>query len=156
VILNGHGGNTSPIFEVTRRVHRQHGLLIPNLYLWQICYRMLPELFGAQHASKAAGHGADPLTSIVMHLSPELGDAQHRPGASSAKRDPLLDLPLSGLGTAEFEGISVGLPYPCDAVYEAGVGQGDPRLSSADKGALLTTKLTDAIVSFIAQFHART
>jgi creatinine amidohydrolase len=156
VVVNGHGGNVGPILEVARKVKRETGLILPSLYLWRIAYALMPGLFGAEHAAKVAGHGADPLTSIGLHLMPEILRPDMIPAATALKRDPLLDLPFTGLGTASFEGAEVGLPNEYDDVYTAGVAKGDPRLCSAENGKVLAEKLSGIVARFAAHFSART
>ena len=110
---------------------------MPSLYLWRIAYGLMPGLIGADLAAKVAGHGADPLTSLGLHLFPEIMRPDLIPEATPLKRDPELDLPFTGLGTASFEGAEVGMPNEYDEVYTAGVAKGDPRLSSAETGRVL-------------------
>jgi creatinine amidohydrolase len=156
IVINGHGGNVGPILEIAREVKRARGLVMPSLYLWRIAYALMPGLLGAEHAAKVAGHGADPLTSLGLHLMPEIWRPDMIPAATPLKRDPLLDLPFTGLGTASFEGAEVGLPNEYDDVYTKGVAKGDPRLCSAESGKLIADKLADIVARFCALFHART
>ena len=72
VVINGHGGNVQAIHDATQRVWLQHQVLIPSLYLWRVAYGLLPAILGPDTARRASGHGADPLTSVVMHLFPDL------------------------------------------------------------------------------------
>ncbi len=155
IVINGHGGNVGPILEVARTVQRDKGLVLPSLYLWRIAYALMPGLLGAELSTKVAGHGADPLTSIGLHLMPEIMRPDMIPVSTALKRDPLLDLPFTGLGTASFEGAEVGLPNEYDDVYTQGVGKGDPRLCSAENGKLLADKLADICARFAAHFAAR-
>ncbi|MDR6287930.1 creatinine amidohydrolase [Inquilinus ginsengisoli] len=152
VVINGHGGNVGPIAEVARTLYLRDGTVLPSLYLWRIGYGLLPGIVGAEAAAKVSGHGADPLTSIGLHLFPELMRPALMPGDRPAKRDPVLDLPFTGLGTASFEGAEVGVPNQYDEVYTLGVGKGDPKLSSAETGAALTEKLTEICARFVAHF----
>jgi creatinine amidohydrolase len=152
VVINGHGGNVGPIAEVARGLYLRDGTVLPSLYLWRIAYGLLPGIVGAEAAAKVSGHGADPLTSIGLHLFPELLRPDLMPGDRPAKRDPVLDLPFTGLGTASFDGAEVGMPNQYDEVYTLGVGKGDPRLSSAGTGAALTEKLTEICARFVAHF----
>jgi len=46
--------------------------LMPSLYVWRIAYGLMPGLLGADLAAKVAGHGADPLTSLGLHLLPKI------------------------------------------------------------------------------------
>lgn len=156
IIINGHGGNVGPIAEVARKVYREQRLVIPSLYLWRIAYGLMPGFLGAEAAAKVAGHGADPLTSLGLHLMPELVRKDLIPAAKPLKRDPELGLQFTGLGTASFDGAEVGMPHEYDVTYHDGVAKGDPRLSSAETGRILTEKLVDITARFAAHFAART
>jgi creatinine amidohydrolase len=156
IVINGHGGNVGPINTVCRAVHRDKGLVIPSLYLWRIAFGLMPGLLGADHAAKVAGHGADPLTSLSLHLMPQIVRTDMIPASTPLKRDPLLDLPFTGLGTASFEGADVDLPHEYDDVYTQGVGTGDPRLSSAETGKLVADQLAGICARFAGHFAMRT
>lgn len=155
VVINGHGGNVGPIAEVARTVWLEKKLVLPSLYLWRIGYALLPGIVGADKARAVSGHGADPLTSIGLHLFPDLIRRDLVPPAKPLKRDPVLDLPLTALGTASFDGAEVAMPMEYDDTYNAGVAGGDPRLSSAETGAALVEKLTDICARFAAHFAAK-
>ncbi len=156
IVINGHGGNVGPIAEVARELYKHEQIVMPSLYLWRISYALLPGIVGAEKSAKVSGHGADPLTSIGLHLFPELMRPDLMPDGKPIKRDPLLDLPFTGLGTASFDGAEVGMPNEYDEVYNLGVAKGDPRLCSAETGAALTEKLVDICARFIAHFADRT
>ena len=63
---------------------------MPSLYLWRIAYGLMPGLIGADLAAKVAGHGADPLTSLGLHLFPKILRPDLIPAATPLKRDPEL------------------------------------------------------------------
>jgi creatinine amidohydrolase len=155
VVINGHGGNVGPIAEVARTLYERDRTVLPSLYLWRIGYGLLPGIVGAEISAKVSGHGADPLTSLGLHLFPELMRPDLMPAAQPLKRDPVLDLPFTALGTASFEGAEIGLPNAYDEVYHQGVGKGDPHLSSARTGAALAEQLTEICARFIQHFAAR-
>jgi creatinine amidohydrolase len=156
IVINGHGGNVGPIATVSREVHRRTGMLIPSLYLWRIGYGLLPGIVGADKAKAVSGHGADPLTSIGLHLFPELIRKDMIPPAKPMKSSTALGLPYMSLGAASFEGAEIGLPIEYDEVYNEGVGKGDPNLCSAETGAALTEKLTDICARFAQLFASKT
>jgi len=155
IVINGHGGNVGPISEVARELYQREQIVLPSLYLWRIAYQMLPEIVGAQKAAAVSGHGADPLTSLGLHLFPELIRKDLIPAAQPLRRDPVLDLPFTGLGTASFEGAEVAMPNEYDETYNLGVAKGDPKLCSAETGAALAEKLTETCARFVAHFAAR-
>jgi creatinine amidohydrolase len=155
IVINGHSGNVGPIAEVARELYQRDQIVLPSLYLWRIAYQLLPEIVGAQKAAAVSGHGADPLTSLGLHLFPELIRRDLIPAGQPLKRDPVLDLPFTGLGTASFEGAEVAMPNEYDEVYNLGVAKGDPTLCSAETGAALTEKLTEICARFVAHFAGR-
>lgn len=155
IVINGHGGNVGPVGEVARTLYERDRTVLPSLYLWRIGYGLLPGIVGAEAAAKASGHGADPLTSLGLHLFPELMRPDRVPAAMPLKADPLLGLPFTGLGTASFEGAEVAMPNGYDEIYNAGVARGDPRLCSAATGAALAEQLAEITARFVAHFAAR-
>ena len=152
IVINGHGGNVGPIAEVARDLYEREQIVLPSLYLWRIGASLLPGILGADRAAAAAGHGADPLTSIGLHLFPELIRTDLIPDAQPLKHDPQLGLPFTGLGTASFEGHEVAMPNGYDDIFNLGVAQGDPRLCSAETGAALTEQLSGICARFIVHF----
>ncbi|KAA2211829.1 creatininase family protein [Teichococcus oryzae] len=155
IVINGHGGNVGPIAEVTREVYRRDGVLIPSLYLWRIGYGLLPGIVGPDKARAVSGHGADPLTSIGLHLFPELIRKDLVPEGRALKPNAQLGIPHTALGLGAFEGAEVGLPVEYDEIYNDGVAGGDPRLCSAETGAALVEKLTDLCARFIRHYDER-
>ena len=156
IVINGHGGNVGPIQVATREVHRATGMLIPSLYLWRIGYGLLPGIVGAAKSAAVSGHGADPLTSLGLHLFPELMRPDLMPAAAPIKRNAALDLPYTALGAASFEGAEIGMPTEYDEIYNKGVAKGDPNLSSAETGAALTEQLVTICARFAVHFAGKT
>lgn len=155
IVINGHGGNVGPISDVARELYQRERIVLPSLYLWRIAYGMLPGIVGPETSAKVSGHGADPLTSLGLHLFPELMRTDFVPAGKPLKRDPVLDLQFTGLGTASFEGAEVGVPHEYDEVYHQGVGKGDPTLCSPETGAKLAEKLSDVVSRFVAHFAGK-
>ncbi|WP_419729168.1 creatininase family protein [Lichenicola sp.] len=145
IVVNGHGGNAQAIHDVTQAVLLERGVLIPSFYLWKIAGGLLPELLDPVQARASAGHGADPLASVAMHLFPELMRPDLIPSSPPLPRS-VAGLFVSGFGTARFEGVEIGLPIELgdDAVT------GDASLCSAETGALITERLVSLGAAFIA------
>ena len=150
IVINGHGGNVGPIYDVTSELQRTQGVTIPSLYLWRIGYGLLPGIVGADKARQVSSHGADPLTSIALHLFPERVRADLMPGPAEPRT--AMGLEMTGWGAAKFEGVEVGMPLEYDATSPTAVGAGDPRLCSAETGAALTEKLTEIGANFVAHW----
>ena len=154
IVINGHGGNVGPIATVTREVFLATGRQIPSLYLWRIGYALLPGIVGPEKSQAAAGHGANPLTSIGLHLFPELMRPDLIPPAKPLGRNAALNLPYTALGAVNFEGAEVSVPTEYDEAYNQGVAKGDPTLSAATTGAALTEQLATICARFATHYAA--
>ncbi len=149
IVINGHGGNVQAIHDTTQAVLRETGALIPSLYLWQMGYALLPAILGAEAAAKAAGHGADPLTSVAMHLFPHLMRRDLVPEPSPLR--DIMGMQAATFGQARFEGVNVAVPVEYDAVAPNAV-RGDPRLCSEKTGAALVEQLTEIGARFVLHY----
>jgi creatinine amidohydrolase len=139
IVVNGHGGNVQAIHDATQPIWRERGILIPSLYLWRVGYGLLPGILGTETARRASGHGADPLTSVAMHLFPDLMRPDLIPEPSAK---PMVNgLTVTGFGTVDFEGAEIAVPLEVEHIAPNGVWGGDPRLSSAETGAALVDRL---------------
>jgi creatinine amidohydrolase len=152
VVINGHGGNVTVINEATRAVMHRTGVVIPALYLWRIAYAEMPKLLGAEKAKAVSSHGADPLTSLCMHLFPERIRADLIPSPYEGAKPTALGLPFQAWGSLNFEGAEVTVPLEYDLVSPNAVGTGDPRLCSAESGKLIAERLTEIGARFCAHF----
>jgi creatinine amidohydrolase len=150
VVINGHAGNVQAIHDATHPIWVERRILIPSLYLWRIGYSLLPAIVGAERAGRVSGHGADPLTSIGLHLFPDLMRPDLVP-------DPLplgevAGLKLTAFGVARFEGAEVAVPVEYHEVAANGVRGGDPRLSARETGEALVEQLTEIGARFVAHY----
>jgi creatinine amidohydrolase len=141
VVINGHAGNVQSIHDATQKIWLERQVMIPSLYLWRVGYGLLPAILGPDVARRASGHGADPLTSVAMHLFPDLIRHDMIPPAEAPPS--FRGLPISGFGTVDFEGAEIAVPLEVEQIAPNGVFRGDPRLSSADTGVALVEKLAD-------------
>jgi creatinine amidohydrolase len=152
VVINGHGGNVQAIHEATQAVYRRTGALIPSFYLWRIGYTLLPGILGAENARRAAGHGADPLTSVAWHLFPELMRPDLTPPSSPLQE--VMGLKARAFGIADFDGAEIAIPVEYDEIAPNGVRSGDPALCSPATGAALVEQLTDLATRFVLHYAA--
>ncbi len=150
IVINGHGGNVQAIHDTTQVVYKSRKVLVPSLYLWRIGYGLLPGILGEETAKKAAGHGADPLTSVVMHLFPDLLRPDLVPDPSPLRQ--VFGMPATAFGTARFDGAEVAIPVEYDEIAPNAVRSGDPRLCSAETGAKLVEQLTEIGARFVRHY----
>ena len=153
IILNGHAGNVPIVHEATQLIYRRDRVLIPNFYLWRIAYELLAVKCGPD-AIALAGHGADPLTSINLKLFPQWTRPDLVPEPQPAPH--VMGLPVTTFGSVRFEGVEVQVPVEVDEIAPNGVCRGDPRASSAERGALLIEHLTEIGARFVSHFSQNT
>jgi creatinine amidohydrolase len=154
LIINGHGGNVAPITEVTLKWRQSHDTFIASMYLWQISSVLLQSMHGAERAAASSGHGADPLTSVVMHYFPEFvrSDLMRRPTKGLKVRGA--DAGGSG-GTVLYQGVHFQAPTEASEHAPDGVWVGDPHLCSPGTGAALVEQLARLGAGFIKDHVAR-
>ncbi len=150
IVINGHGGNVQAVHDTAQVVYREHGALIPSFYLWRVGYGLLPGILGDEKAKRAAGHGADPLTSVAMHLFPHLMRPDLTPDPMPLQQ--VLGMPASAFGVARFEGAEIAVPVEYDEIAPDAVRGGDPRLCSAETGAAMVEKLTELAARFVLHY----
>jgi creatinine amidohydrolase len=124
---------------------------VPNLNLWRLMPDALWEELHGPDAQAARGHGADPLTSVTLHLTPEL--IRHDLIAQ-ATRLTAFGLPTSGqFASVTYKGAPVELPLDVTDVAANGIGSGDPARASAAIGAAMVDWLTDYVGDFLSYFR---
>ena len=102
IVINGHGGNAQAIHDVTQEILLARKLLVPNFQLWRIAAAWLPD-------KAAAGHGADPLCSVAMHLFPDLIASGPLPAPTPSDRD-IFGIAAGQIRAGEYRGSEIGLP----------------------------------------------
>lgn len=148
LILNGHSGN-APLIDVTiRKLKAERDVLVPAIHLWRAIPDSLFKSLYGDDLPKAKGHGADPLTSVYLHLMPEKmrPDLQEAPGEFGE----MLGLPTVGLGAVRFEGVDVSLAVDVTDRCQNGIAGGDPAVASAERGAAIVEHLVGLGTRFVA------
>ena len=149
VVINGHSGNYPLIDQSIRKIKRERGVWIPCLNLWRL---MTPAQWAEIHGERgtsALGHGADPLTSVYLHLFPELVRMDL---IEMKDKKSVLGLPPSGLNAVKFDGVDVNLAVDIDDISDTGIAGGDPNNSSAEIGEKIVETLVDFAARFVAHF----
>jgi creatinine amidohydrolase len=109
----------------------------------------MKELYG-DRAGDASGHGADPLTSVYLHLFPEL---MRMDLVEEKPRKQAIGLPIAGFSGVRFQGAEVHLPLDGDEICDTGIVGGDPSLASAEKGRRIVEFVVDYCAAFVTHFR---
>jgi creatinine amidohydrolase len=150
VILNGHSGNYPLIDQVTRKVKQERHVRIPCVNLWRIAPADRLKAIYAGRQAEAMGHGADPLTSVYLHLFPEL---MRLDLIDHKARQQVLGLPVATFNAVKFNEVDVNLPIDADEIRENGIVSGNPELASAQIGRDIFEWIVEFTADFVRYFR---
>lgn len=153
IVVNGHAGNTQAVLDTAREIWRARRVLFPSFYLWKIARGLMPGIVGPEKTEQTSGHGADPLTSIAAHLFPQW----MRPDLTPPPHDApdILGMPVTGFGTASFEGAEIDVPIELSEITPDAVFGANARLCSAETGTELVEALTELGARFVRHYDER-
>jgi creatinine amidohydrolase len=150
IYFSAHGGGNLPMLSrVAEELREETGALFAVIHLWGLLGQLSPELRTAPGVT--GGHGADPVTSVILHLKPELTDM------TKAEWIPL-KASLGGMtpvshSIQKFKGVNITIPLFGEEVSEIGV-YGDPTNASAERGEKLFNNLLDYLEEFVRNFES--
>ncbi len=143
LVVNGHSGNSPLIDEVSRLVRAERGRIVPWVNVWRMIPPSVWKEAHGEDAPRAQGHGADPMSSVYLHLRPDLvrGDLVQAPNPGGT----VLGLPTAGLASAKLGSLDVNLPLAVTDHCSNGIVSGDPRLASAAAGKIFADHVVAGI-----------
>jgi creatinine amidohydrolase len=150
IILNGHGGNTQSIHDVTLNIKLAGGPVIPSLYIWKMA-RILMERRLKPSDAHRFGHGAEPLLSLSLALRPETTGAEC---SKNSSQNTCCGLPVSGFGTVDFEGLPIDMPVEFDQVPQDAIARAKSA-ASVELGASITNELIGLAARFAVHFASQ-
>lgn len=147
LVFNGHSGNHPLIDRTLREVRADRGVVIPWVNVWRMIPPALWKQAHGDNAGKVQGHGADPMTSVYLHLHPELcrPDLAEKPNPGRT----LLGMATGGLASVKFEGTEVNVPIDVTDHCDNGIVSGDPAFSSAAAGKLFADHIVATTVALV-------
>ena len=151
LVFNGHTGNSPLIDQVVREVRRDTGIVVPWINIW----RMLPESVWREahgkNATRARGHGADPVSSAYLHLFPELYRADL--AGCNEGGGSLLGFTTANLQSIIVENLEVNAPVDITDHAVDGIVAGDPRLASAEAGRVFARYIVERSVALVGHLQ---
>jgi creatinine amidohydrolase len=152
IFVNNHGGNQPSCEQVARDLKAEHGLIIGNIYPWNVGYAVMRDAYADPAA--VYGHGGEPETSAMLAMFP--GDvkvdlmAGRDPimtGPFKPRRDNLIDIPGQSVGGTLF------LDYT--DLFPNGTS-GDPSGATAELGRLWIERVVSFVVAFVNHYDNAT
>jgi creatinine amidohydrolase len=147
LIFNGHTGNSPLIDQVVRTVRRETGIVVPWINIWRILPDSIWREAHGANASRARGHGADPVSSAYLHLLPEL--YRRDLAAAAAVGGELLGLKTANLQGLVFEGLEVNAPVDITDHTKNGIVSGDASLATPEAGRLFSDYIVDRAAALV-------
>lgn len=148
IFVNNHSSNEEVLEFAARELREKHGLHFAHFYPWRVMPQFAAEFY--DDFAAASGHGAEPATSVMMHLYPDDVDM------GLAVKDGLSQyhgLDMIGGNAARVGGVSVELYVDMDEINPSGVMSGDPFVASPERGRLLLERTAAILADFTTKFR---
>ena len=148
VFFNNHGGNEFVCEQIARELKAEFGLLIGNVYPWNLGYALMRDAY--DDPTRAYGHGAEPETSAMLAMFPEdvLLDRKESGGYQ----------PFGGWQVQNYNTVAVpGQPVAgtvyldADEIAPNGV-TGDSSMASVELGRIWVERVLGFAVAFVNQY----
>ncbi|MCT4606848.1 MAG: creatininase family protein [Marinisporobacter sp.] len=149
-IFNGHGGNSTIIDELGKKIRRDKKILISKIDLW----RSLSPKFKAElceNPLEEFGHGGEPMTSMMKYLKPDMA------------RPDLLEeytydgkwkgYKASGTSKLKFDDYLVHIYFDTKDMDELGAVS-NPLNASEEKGEKMINKVTENCKKLVEFLHS--
>lgn len=148
IFVDNHGGNEAVCEQVARELKAEHGIVIGNIYPWNLGYSLMRDTY--EDVGTAYGHGAEPETSAMMAMFPE--DVL-RERMVVGRYQPFAGWNAQSYNKVEVPGHVVGgtVYLDSDEVAPNGV-TGNPSVASAERGRLWIERVVGFAVAFVKQY----
>lgn len=146
LLLNGHGGNAAVLEQISRRIRREKGLIVPRLDMWQATpVSLKKEIYGEDYAK--TGHGGGTVDTVMQYRHPE-AMRMDLYDAGEQRRERWEAFPLCGLGKTKVNGAPGFLPINMEDISDQG-SLGAPLLGTPEGGKKVFDFLVDCCAEFI-------
>ncbi len=152
IFVNNHGGNQASCEQVARELKAKHGLVIGNIYPWNLGYALMRDTY--EDPALVYGHGGEPETSAMMGMFPDdvvtdlmAGRDPNTSGPFKPRRDNLIEIPGQSVGGTVFLDYSENFPNG---------SSGDPSPATAERGQVWIERVVGFAIAFVKHFDNAT
>lgn len=152
IFVNNHGGNQPSCEQVARNLKAEHGLIIGNIYPWNVGYAVMRDAY--PDPSAVYGHGGEPETSAMLAMFPDdvrtdlmAGRDPVTSGPFTPRRDNLIEVPGQTVGGTVF------LDYT--DLFPNGAS-GDPISATPELGRMWVERVVDYAIAFVKHYDNAT
>lgn len=147
LLLTNHIPNQEPVAEACRAVRKDTSLLVASIYPGQLAMDLAKDIFANEKGTK--GHGAEPGTSLLLHLVP---DDMRMDLARPSSMKSLRGMEITGISSVAFGESQVNFFLELDDLTDRG-GFADPTKATADKGRMMMERMVDYVARFVEEFR---
>lgn len=147
LLITNHGPNQAPAEIAGRNFRRRTGRLIASINPARIARDLGSDLF----RSEEMGHGAEPSTSLMMHLHPQ---CVSEGGPSDPAKGTVLGLAISTPNSVVFGQSEVDMFLQLEEVSPTS-GWGNSTNASKERGQELFSRMLDYTIAFLKHFHSQ-
>ncbi|GGC12483.1 creatininase family protein [Dyadobacter sediminis] len=149
VLLNGHGGNITPVKQALAMLSCQYDFsLKPNIALvtyWELAGKSFAGQLPMQ--SPALSHACEYETSLMLHLFP---DKVRMENVERSVR-PESNGYVAWEDDEPYRGVTL---FKQTSIVSSNGNSGEPQLATAEKGEILFNQAVQALETFITAFHS--
>jgi creatinine amidohydrolase len=145
-VVNGHAGNVPTIAQVARKVRRESRIVSVSVDLWQ---SLTPELKKIVYtkADDKAGHGSEPLTSVMTCLYPDMM-RMDLVDKENDNKDSWGEFSIQALTKGEVNGVPMNIYVDMEDVSKQGV-MGNPLNATAERGEMIIRHLVTLCTTIV-------
>lgn len=149
-VVNGHAGNVPTVEQVARKVRRDDGIVSVSVDLWQA---LTPEVKKAVYAESddKAGHGSEPLTSVMSYLHPDMM-RMDLVNPESDNRDHWGEFDIHALKKGIVNDVPMNLYLDMEDISSQGV-IGNPMNATAERGEMIINHLVKLCSSIVKKLE---
>lgn len=152
IFVNNHGGNQPSCEQVARELKAAHGLVIGNIYPWNVGYAVMRDTY--EDPASVYGHGGEPETSAMMGMYPDdvIADLMNgrdpvTSGPFKPRRDNLIEIPGQNVGGTVYLDYRDQFPNG---------SSGDPSPATAERGRIWIERVVGFAIAFVKYFDSAT
>ena len=149
-VVNGHAGNVPTIAQLARKVRRENGIVSVSVDLWQSLTPELKKVVYAK-ADDKAGHGSEPLTSVMTYLYPDMMrmDLVEKENDNT---DHWGEFDIQALTKGEVNGVPMNIYVDMEDVSKQGV-MGNPFNATAERGEMIINHLVKLCAAIVEKLN---
>ncbi len=146
LLLNNHFPNEPAVEVVARELRATDGTLIASIIPHKLARDLSKDLYVGH--PDAVVHGADPGTSLMLHL---VGEQMRMDQLHKVKARTLQGFEIESPNSVKFQQSTVNIYMDMQDMHPHG-GTGDAAFATKEKGEIIFNRMVDFVAAFVERF----